>query len=167
MFRVRSGTVKKIWTKEILSEPFCADIGYTKGLVIIQRSHHGVLHNNLLWHVSKQRIREENKNSLIFAPSFKWKVDKVILYLRMPRWYIGASQVVLVVKSLPANIGDAGDVHSIPGSQRSPGEGNGNQLQFSCLENLMDRRAWWAAVSGVTESWTQLKRLSTHAQLAC
>ena len=75
----------------------------------------------------------------------------------MPRWYIGASQVVLVVKSLPANIGDAGDVHSIPGSQRSPGEGNGNQLQFSCLENLMDRRAWWAAVSGVTESWTQLK----------
>ena len=59
----------------------------------------------------------------------------------MPRWHIGASQVVLVVKSLPANIGDAGDVHSILGSQRSPGEGNGNQLQFSCLENLMDKKS--------------------------
>ena len=59
----------------------------------------------------------------------------------MPRWHIGASQVVLVVKSLPANIGDAGDVRSILGSQRSPGEGNGNQLQFSCLENLMDKKS--------------------------
>ena len=79
------------------------------------------------------------------------------LYLRMPRWHIGASQVVLVAKSLPANIGDAGDVGSIPGLQRAPGEGNGNPFQLSCLENLMDGRAWWAMVSGVTKSRTQLK----------
>ena len=43
---------------------------------------------------------------------------------------------------------------SIPGSERSPGEGNGNPLQYSCLENPMDRGAWWAAVHGVTKSWT-------------
>ena len=48
-----------------------------------------------------------------------------------------------VVKSLPANAGDTGDVGSIPGLGRSPGEGNGKPLQCSCLENPMDRRAWW------------------------
>ena len=51
-----------------------------------------------------------------------------------------------VVKNLPAN---AGDTHSIPGSGRSPGEGNGNPLQYSCLENPMDRGAWWATVHRV------------------
>ena len=46
-----------------------------------------------------------------------------------------------VVKNLPANAGDAGDAGSIPGSGRSPGEGNGNPLQYSCLKNSKDRRA--------------------------
>ena len=45
------------------------------------------------------------------------------------------------------------DLDSIPGSGRSPGEGNGNPLQYPCLENLMDRGAWWAAVHGVAKSW--------------
>ena len=53
-----------------------------------------------------------------------------------------------MVKNLPANSTDAG---LIPGSGRSPGEGNGNPLQYSCLENSMDRRAWWAIVCGVTK----------------
>ena len=48
----------------------------------------------------------------------------------------------------------AGDLDSIPGSGRSLGEGNGNPLQNSCLENPMDRGAWWATVHGVTKSWT-------------
>ena len=52
---------------------------------------------------------------------------------------------------------------SIPGSGRSPGGGHGNPLQYSCLENPMDRGAWQAAVHGVTKSQTRLKRLSTHA----
>ena len=65
-----------------------------------------------------------------------------------------------VVKCLPANAGDAG---SIPGSGRSPGEGNGYPLQYSCLENPMDRGACWAAVHGVTQSQTGLKQLSMHA----
>ena len=51
---------------------------------------------------------------------------------------------------------------SIPGSEKSPGEGNGNPLQYSCLENLMDREACWATVHGITKSWTQLKPLSTY-----
>ena len=65
----------------------------------------------------------------------------------------------LVVKKLPANAGDTG---SIPGSGRSPGEGNGNPLQYSCLENPIDRGARWATFHGVTKSRTRLKWLSTH-----
>ena len=62
------------------------------------------------------------------------------------------SQVVLVVKNRPASAGDLRDVGSIPGSGRPPGEGNGNPLQYSCLENPMDREAWWATVHGVAKS---------------
>ena len=49
---------------------------------------------------------------------------------------------------------NAGDLGLIPGSGRSPGEGNGNPLQYSCLVNTMDRGAWWATVHGITKSWT-------------
>ena len=59
-----------------------------------------------------------------------------------------------MVKNPPANAGDARDAGSIPGSERSPGEGSGNPLQYSCLESLMDRGAWWATVLKVTESGT-------------
>ena len=71
--------------------------------------------------------------------------------------------VVLVIKNLPANAGDVRDVGSIPRLGRSPGGGHGNPFQYSGLENLMDRRAWWAAVHGVVKSQTQLKRLSMHS----
>ena len=53
------------------------------------------------------------------------------------------------------------DAGSIPGLGRSPGEGNGNPLQYSCLENPMDGGAWWATVHGVAKSQIQLKWLST------
>ena len=62
---------------------------------------------------------------------------------------MGASQVVLVVRNLPANAGDTRVAGSIPGSGRSPGVGNGNLLQYSHLENSRDRGAWWATVHGV------------------
>ena len=58
---------------------------------------------------------------------------------------------------------NAGVVGLIPGSGRSPGgRGHGNPLQYSCLENPMDRGVWWAIVHGVTKSWTQLKLRSRH-----
>ena len=60
-------------------------------------------------------------------------------------------QGVLVVKILAASAGDGRDAGSIPELGRSPGGGHGNPLQHSCLENPMDRGAWWAAVHGVTE----------------
>ena len=69
-----------------------------------------------------------------------------------PALYIReGSQVVLVVKNLPANAGDARDLGLIPGSGKSPGEGNGNPFQYSCLENPMDRGAWQATVHRVAE----------------
>ena len=71
------------------------------------------------------------------------------------------SFILLVVKNLPANAGDIRDSGSVLGSGRAPGGGNGNPLQFSCLENPMDRRAWRATVHGVAKSWIQLKQLST------
>ena len=66
----------------------------------------------------------------------------------------GASQVALVIKKLPANAGDIRDVGSTPGMGRSFGGGHGNPLQYSCLENPMDRGAWQATVHGVAKSQT-------------
>ena len=63
----------------------------------------------------------------------------------------------LVVKNPPANAEDLRDVGSIPGSGRSPGGGHGKPLQYSCLENPMDRRAWQATVHRLAKSWTLLK----------
>ena len=69
---------------------------------------------------------------------------------------------MLVVKNLPASAGDVRDVGSIPRSGKSPGGGNGNPPQYSCLENPMDKGAWWATVHGVTKSQMQLKQLSMN-----
>ena len=68
-----------------------------------------------------------------------------------------ASQVALVVKNLPANAGDLRGSGLILGSGRSPGEGHGHPFRYSCLENPMDRGAWWITVHSVTES-------DTHSQ---
>ena len=73
----------------------------------------------------------------------------------------GVSQVALVVKNLSASAGDV-DLGLIPGSGRSPGGGNGNLLQYSCLKNSMDRGAWQPTVHGGTKSLIKLKRLNTH-----
>ena len=67
-----------------------------------------------------------------------------------------------VVKNLAANARDTRDIGLIPGSGRSPGEGNGNPLQYSCLENPTDRGAWWATVCRAARSWT---RLSEHTHI--
>ena len=70
----------------------------------------------------------------------------------MDMGFLGGS----VVKNLPASTEDAGDTSLIPGSGQSPGGGNGNPLQYSCLGNPMDRGAWWTTVSGFAKSQKQL-----------
>ena len=94
-------------------------------------------------------------DNVLFFPFFNWGVVDLL-----------ASEVLLVVKNLPANAGDTSDVGSISGLGRSPGVGNGDQLQYSCLENSMDRGTWWTTVHGVTKVWTQLSDTARHtAQL--
>ena len=75
-----------------------------------------------------------------------------------------SSQVALVVKNPPANAGDSKDLSSIPGSGISPGEGDENPLQYSYLENPMDRGAWRASPWGCRES-DITERLSTHSEI--
>ena len=70
---------------------------------------------------------------------------------------IWTSQVALVVKNPPANAGDVRDVGSIPGLGRAPGGGHDNPLQYSCLENPMDRGAWQATAHRVTQNQTGMK----------
>ena len=76
-----------------------------------------------------------------------------------------ASQVVLVLKNLPTNARDTGDMGSIPESGRPSGEGHGNPLQYSCLVNPVDRGAWWSMVHMVAKSRTLLMLLSTHSSV--
>ena len=78
----------------------------------------------------------------------------MLLRLWVPQWLRGNESA--------CNAGITEDAGSIPGSGRSPGEGHGNPLQYSCLENPVDR-AWWATVHGVTKGRTWLKWLNTHA----
>ena len=92
------------------------------------------------WHLAQMEKGKEGRGEVI------------ILFNRRLR----ASQVVLVVKSSPANAGDARDVGLIPGLGRSPGERNGNPLQYSCLVNPMDRGVWRAIVHGVTKNQSRL-----------
>ena len=87
-----------------------------------------------------------------------------VRYLQFQHTVTAPSQVARVVKNPAATAGDAGntgDMGSFPESGRSRGGGNGNLLQYSCLENLMDRAIWWARVHGIAESDTT-DRLHTH-----
>ena len=74
-----------------------------------------------------------------------------------PRWFSG--------KESACNAGATGDTGSIPGSERSPGERQGNPLQYSCLKNPMDRETWWAMAHRAAKSQTLLKRLGMHAHI--
>ena len=74
--------------------------------------------------------------------------------------------MALVVKNPPVNVGDVRDVGSIPGLGSYPGEGHGNPLQYSCIDNLVDRGAWQATVHRVAQSWTRLKQLSMQSNNA-
>ena len=94
-------------------------------------------------------------------PLVSWHFPKFqFLVVYTHQW---VSQVALVTKLPPANAGDIWDAVLIPGLGRSPGRGHGNPLQYSCLENPMDRGAWWATVHRVAKNQTWLKWLNAHA----
>ena len=80
------------------------------------------------------------------------------LFIITTSWIIFFEFICSLVKNLPANAGDTGDMGSIPGSGRAPGVGNGNSLQYSCLGNSMDREARWATVHGMAKNQTQLSK---------
>ena len=84
---------------------------------------------------------------LTTGPPGKSPETSLIPFLKM-RVQAGASQVVLAVKNLPTSAGDIRDTSLIPGWGRPPGEENGNPLQYSCLDNSMNRGGWWAKVLG-------------------
>ena len=97
-----------------------------------------------------QRLFQQLKKNYVFI----WLHCCSMLDLSSVACGIWACQVALVVKSLPANAGDIRDMGSIPGSGRSPGGGHGNLLQYSCLENPMDRGTWRDTIHSVTKSQT-------------
>ena len=80
--------------------------------------------------------------------------EEINLEFVISRYILQASQVASVVKNLPVNAEDVRDVSSIPGLGRSPAGGNGNPLQYSCLENSKERGAWWPTVHGVANNQT-------------
>ena len=96
--------------------------------------------------------------------SYLWKLkDYATLIFPAYVQSHSTSQAALVAKNPTANAGDTRDSGLIPGSERSPAGGLNNPLQYSRVENPMDREAWRATVHRVTKSWTWLKQLSPHA----
>ncbi|XP_060249370.1 calaxin isoform X1 [Ovis aries] len=121
--------------------------------------------------ISKEEMFHMLKNSLLKQPSEEDPDEGIkdlveITLKKMVRWIIQTfllkftSQVALVVKNLPASAGHIRDMGSIPGWGRSTGEENGNPLQYSCLQNPMDRGAWRAIVHRAAKSQTQLSDLA-------
>ena len=114
-----------------------------------------------MWFFKVKQLKEnpitwENLKDLnLFSEEQLWAESQHIFL----KDFLEYSCLGTVVKNSPAHAGDARDMGLIPGSGRSLGGGNGNPLQYSCLENSMDREAWWATVHGVTRSWMWL---STH-----
>ena len=95
-------------------------------------------------------MSEAEQNDFLFTMSL-YTQNCQTQWCFLSLYFRQAAQVVLVVKTLPANAGDTRDVGLIPGSERSPKGEHGNPLQYSCLENPMDRGAWWAAVHGIAK----------------
>ena len=106
---------------------------------------------SLFWHVfSKYSFSVFGKLKSVSQP---YRLDSSVIVV-----------LSLVVKNPPANAGDVRDTGLIPGSGRSSGGGHGNPLQYSCLENPMDRGACWVRVHGVAQNQTPLRRYSIHVQ---
>ena len=115
----------------------------------------GTLKSLLQYHNSKASILQSSAFFIVQLSHPYMTTGKTIALTRqilVGRGFPGGTRG----KEPPANAGDIRDTNLIPGSGRSPGGGHGNPPQYSCLENPMDRGAWWAAVHGVAKSRTQL-----------
>ena len=130
-----------------VAQTFCNPLDWT----LPGSSVHGILQARTLEWVAMPSIRGSSPmgSNLCLLHLLQWQVDSLLYTLK--RCFPGRSDG----KESACNAGNLG---SIPGSKRSPGEGNGYPLQYSCLENPMDRGAWRAIVCGVTKNQTQLKR---------
>ena len=109
------------------------------------------------------------KGMVTSGPLSSWQMayqngnrNEIVSYLSSTLHFHLASQVALVVKNLCTNAGDLGDAGSIPGWGRSSGGRHGNPLQYSCLENPMDREAWWAKAMGSQRVRHDLSDLAWH-----
>ena len=108
------------------------------------------------------QVRILESVTIFYSRGSSWPRDRTQVSHIAGRFFTSwatALQVALVVKSPPASAGDIRDTGSIPGLGRSPGGGNSNLLQYSCLGNPIDREAWWTVIHRVTKSWTWLKWL--------
>ena len=108
---------------------------------------------NIVYFIQEERVF---LITLIITYLVICRAEYVIFLRKKNIFMFMAFQVVPVVKNPPANTGDPSDMNSIPGSGRFPGLGNDNQLQYSCLENSMDRGAWWTTIHRVAKSQTRL-----------
>ena len=90
----------------------------------------------------------------IFSSNILFRTHALLFISKTDLYFQWGFQVVLVVKNLLANAGNSREVHSIPGMGRSPGEANGNPLQYSCQGNPMVRGVWRATVLGIAKNWT-------------
>ena len=98
---------------------------------------------------------------LVMSISVSFKFFTVRLY----RLTVSGFRSGSVMKNMPASTGDTGNMGSIPGSRRSPGGGNGNPLQYSCLENPVDRRTWRGTVHRVTQIESDMTEATEHAHI--
>ena len=114
----------------------------------------------------RKLVKREKKKQLVFSTTRRESSEIWVLFsLLVQIMWEWASQVALKVKNPPANEGDARDAGSIHGSGRSSGVGNGNPLQNSCLENYMDRVAWWVTVLGVTKNQARLSTAEANVKV--
>ena len=114
-----------------------------------------LLEGNTEQNIWKMDLTQQKKSEALYLLVNIQLLLHWTLYLSCSR----AARVVVVVKNPSANAEDITDVDSIPELGTSPGEGNVNPLQYSCLENSMARGAWWATIRRVTENWTWLRWL--------
>ena len=130
--------------------------------------------NKIKVNIKKPIRTEEEEEEALYSKSYTWIWCSAYTGPQTPvhillHWGSAAlaSQMALVVKNLSANAVDIRNEGSIPGSGRSPGGGNGNPLQYSCLENPRDRGTWWARVPAVVQSRTWLRIYAHTHSIPC